>query len=103
VRAAIVDISRGGLSCRCDWRAAAGTEVPIELPDAGGPVIVRIVRSEGGVLALAFRQEEVMLRRVDRYSPSFPRELPRQLDHCANDPCCAALIQAMPPDSAFRP
>lgn len=52
VRAATVDIARSGLSCRCDWRATAGTEVPIELPEAGGPVIARIVRPEGGVLAL---------------------------------------------------
>jgi hypothetical protein len=48
VRTAILDISRGGLSYRCGWLAAAGTEVPIELPEAGGPVIARIVRSERG-------------------------------------------------------
>ncbi len=66
VRAVIIDISRGGLSCRCDWQAAAGTEVPVDLPEAGGPVIARTVRSESGVLALAFRQDEAMLRRVDQ-------------------------------------
>jgi hypothetical protein len=65
VRTAILDISRGGLSYRCGWLAAAGTEVPIELPEAGGPVIARIVRSERAVLALAFRRDEAMLRRVD--------------------------------------
>jgi hypothetical protein len=54
------------LNRRCDWRAGARTEVTIELPEAGGSVIARIVRSEGGVLALAFRQDEAMLRRVDQ-------------------------------------
>jgi hypothetical protein len=66
IRVAIVDISRGGVSFRCDWQADTGTEVPIKLPGVDGPVIARIVRSEGGVLALAFRQDEAMLRYVDQ-------------------------------------
>ena len=36
---------------------------PIELPEAGGPVIER---SEGGVFAFAFRQDEAILRQVDQ-------------------------------------
>jgi methyl-accepting chemotaxis protein len=66
MRVAIVDISRGGVSLRCDWRADAGTEVAMELMGTTGPVIARVVRSEGGVLALAFRQDEAMLRQVDQ-------------------------------------
>ena len=65
MRASIDDISRGGLAVRCDWRADAGTEVQLELPGAEGVVTARIIRSENGVLALAFRQDEEMLRRVD--------------------------------------
>jgi methyl-accepting chemotaxis protein len=66
MRVAIVDISRGGMNLRCDWRADAGTEVPIELMGTTASVIARVVRSDGGMLALAFRQEEAMLRQVDQ-------------------------------------
>jgi PilZ domain len=66
MRVAIVDISRGGVSLHCDWRAGPGKDVPMELPGAGGPVTARVVRSEGGKLALAFRQDEAVLRRVDQ-------------------------------------
>jgi methyl-accepting chemotaxis protein len=66
IRAVIDNISRGGLALRCDWRADAGTEVQIELPGADGTVAARDVRSVGGVLVLAFRQDEAMLRRVDQ-------------------------------------
>jgi len=65
-RVAIIDISRGGVSLRCDWWAEAGTEVQIELPGADGAVGARTVRSKDGLLGLAFRQNEVMLRRVDQ-------------------------------------
>ena len=62
----IVDLSRGGVSLRCDWRADPGTEVPVELPGAGGQVIGRVVHTGNGTLALAFRHDESMLRRVDQ-------------------------------------
>lgn len=62
----IEDISRGGLALRCDWSASAGTEVNLELPGADGAVGARIVWSRTGVLARAFRQDEAMLRLVDR-------------------------------------
>ena len=66
MRVAIVDISRGGVSLRCDWQADVGTEVPIELPGGDARVVARIVRSEKGVLALAFRQDAAILRGVDQ-------------------------------------
>ncbi|HEY1933789.1 MAG TPA: methyl-accepting chemotaxis protein [Acetobacteraceae bacterium] len=65
-RVAINDISRGGVSLRCDWSAAAGTEVQVELPGASGAVAARIVRSARGMLALTFRQDAAMLRCVDQ-------------------------------------
>ena len=65
MQAAIVDISRGGISLRTDWFAQAGTELMVELPGAGAPVAARTVRSNGGLLALAFRQDEAVLQRVD--------------------------------------
>ena len=65
LRAAIADISRGGVALRTDWWAAAGTEVQVVLPAGSSAVTARTVRSENGGLALAFRQDEAMLRRVD--------------------------------------
>jgi methyl-accepting chemotaxis protein len=66
MRVAIEEISRGGMSARTAWWADAGTEVQVELPGVDGTVTARTVRSEDGHLALAFRQDEAMLRRVDR-------------------------------------
>ena len=66
LRTSIVDISRGGLSVRCDWPADIGTDVQIDLPGAAQSVVARAVRSNGAVLALAFRQDEATLRLVDR-------------------------------------
>jgi hypothetical protein len=54
------------MSARTAWWAYAGTEVQVELPGVDGTVTARTVRSEDGHLALAFRQDEAMLRRVDR-------------------------------------
>ena len=64
-RAPVANISRGGVALRCDWRSVPGTEVQVVLPGGGGVVTARTVRTENGVLALAFRQDEAMLRRVD--------------------------------------
>ena len=65
-RVAISDISRGGLSLRCELTEAAGAEVQVELPGADGAVGARIVRSERGMLALAFRQDAALLPRVNQ-------------------------------------
>ena len=54
------------MSARTAWWADTGTEVQVELPGADGVVTARIVRSENGLLALTFRQDDAMLRRVDR-------------------------------------
>ena len=62
----IADISRGGVAVRCDWQADVGTEVRIELPGTDQSVVARIVRSDGRMLVLTFRQDETMLRQVDR-------------------------------------
>jgi methyl-accepting chemotaxis protein len=66
MRVAIEDISRGGLGVRTGWWAETGTEVQVELPGAEGAVAARTVRSRDGLLALAFRQDEAVLRRVDQ-------------------------------------
>ena len=66
VRGVIVDISRGGGAVRCDWQAEVGAEVEVEMPDADRAVYARCVRSGGGQVGLAFRQDEMMLRCVDQ-------------------------------------
>jgi methyl-accepting chemotaxis protein len=65
MRVTIVNVSRGGLALRTEWVAPAGIEVQVELPGAGAAVAARVVRNEGRLLMLAFRQEAAMLRRVD--------------------------------------
>ncbi len=65
-RVAIADISRGGTSLHCDWWADAGTEVQVELPNDAGTVVARTVRSNDGLLGLAFRLDEATLQTVDR-------------------------------------
>jgi methyl-accepting chemotaxis protein len=62
----IGNISRGGMSVRCDWWVDAGTEVPLNLPGTKALIVARTVRSQDGMLALAFRQDEAMLRSVDQ-------------------------------------
>jgi len=61
----VVNLSRGGVALRTGWWTQAGVEVQVELPGIGEKVVARTVRSEGGLLALAFRQDTAMLRRVD--------------------------------------
>jgi methyl-accepting chemotaxis protein len=65
-RTIVKDISRGGIALRCDWKPEAGTEVQVDLPNGGGAVTARAVRWQDGVLALAFRQDEAVLRRIDQ-------------------------------------
>jgi len=65
-RVVIDDIARGGIALRSAWSADVGTEVQVELPGAAGAVSARVVRSERGLLALAFRQDAAVLRSVDQ-------------------------------------
>ncbi len=62
----IANISRGGVAVRCDWQAGAGTELQLVLPGTVQPVAARVIRGNDGLLGLAFRQDEVMLRQVDK-------------------------------------
>jgi methyl-accepting chemotaxis protein len=64
VRAEVRDISRGGAALLCGSTASAGTEVQVGLP-SGGIVSARIVRSENGVVMVAFRQDVASATRLD--------------------------------------
>jgi methyl-accepting chemotaxis protein len=65
-RVPIADISRGGIAVHSDWQADAGCEVQLHLPGTDGIVTARAVRSENGLLGLAFHQGPEMLQRVDQ-------------------------------------
>jgi methyl-accepting chemotaxis protein len=62
----IADIARGGASLHCAWRGDAGTEAQVTLPGATHPVMARVVRADGGLLALAFHQDAATLHLVDQ-------------------------------------
>ena len=65
-RVIIVNVSRGGMAVQTDWWSDAGTQVQVELPGISDAVIGRTVRTHDGILALAFRQDEAMLKLVDK-------------------------------------
>ena len=44
-----------------------GTQVEIELPDAGGSVLARVVRCGNGELGVVFGSEPQALQRIDRF------------------------------------
>jgi hypothetical protein len=65
VQAVIRDISRGGLGILHDGQYQIGTDMTIELP-GGSSVHGRIVRTEPGLVSLAFRQDAATLVHIDR-------------------------------------
>lgn len=65
ITASIRDVSQGGISLACDSQVPSGTTVQVGLP-SGGMVSARIVRSDGGVLAIAFRQDAVTVTEVHK-------------------------------------
>jgi methyl-accepting chemotaxis protein len=65
-RADIADISRGGIRLLTEMHAVAGAAVELRLPGVDALVAARIVRSNEGMLALAFRQNDEVLAQVDQ-------------------------------------
>ena len=70
----VQDLSRGGTAMACDWELQAGVELSVELPGAGGAVTGRVVRSDGRVVAVVFRQDAEALARLDRALAAFGGE-----------------------------
>lgn len=62
--ATLTDISLGGATLACEWPCDVGAPVSVGLSGEGEPVVARIVASEHGVLAVAFRQDAATLARV---------------------------------------
>jgi methyl-accepting chemotaxis protein len=66
IEATIEDISRGGVALAVSWPGAAGSEVMVALPGTTALIQARVLRSEGGHLALSFRQGQAALADVDK-------------------------------------
>jgi methyl-accepting chemotaxis protein len=65
VRMTVRDLSRGGVAL-LGGSVSVGTQVEIELPDAGGGVQGQVARAEGGIVAVQFRDDAAVRARVDR-------------------------------------
>ncbi|HEX3573310.1 MAG TPA: methyl-accepting chemotaxis protein [Rhodopila sp.] len=65
VQAVVRDISRGGIALLCDNTAPSGSDVTVGVP-GGGTARGRVVRSENGLLTIAFRQDAANRAVVDR-------------------------------------
>jgi hypothetical protein len=59
------DISRGGAALRSAWTADAGT--PLELALSGSParLAARLVRHDGRIVAITFRQDKRTMADID--------------------------------------
>jgi methyl-accepting chemotaxis protein len=66
MRVALENLSRGGAALHCDLALAAGSHVEVDLPGTDAAVPARVVRREGGVLAVVFQQDPAALARIDR-------------------------------------
>ncbi|MBB5692128.1 methyl-accepting chemotaxis protein [Muricoccus pecuniae] len=60
------DISRGGAALVLDWEADTGTGLELAFPGVQGPIPARVVRAQGGVVSVVFRQDEESAQRIDR-------------------------------------
>jgi methyl-accepting chemotaxis protein len=65
VRAVIQNISRGGVALECTRMAPAGTDTQVRLP-TGETVSGRVIRSESGLVTIAFRNDVASMTVLDR-------------------------------------
>ena len=79
--AAIIDISRGGISVEHDADEPKGTDATVDLPGSG-TVQGRIARVTAGSIGITFRQDEATLALIDR-----------ALDHMAG--CGSVVVHPM--------
>ncbi|WP_458095858.1 cache domain-containing protein [Roseomonas sp. WA12] len=59
------DVSRGGGAILSDWMPGAGTGVELAFPGVVGTVPGRVVRAGEGVVVVTFRQDAMVMSRVD--------------------------------------
>jgi methyl-accepting chemotaxis protein len=65
MRVVVKDLSRNGVGL-LSQTIPLGTQVEIDLPEAGGAVPAQVVRCEDGITALAFREDAASGARIDR-------------------------------------
>jgi methyl-accepting chemotaxis protein len=66
IRAAIKDLSQGGIALLCNQPFAPGTDVAIELPETGAAVAGKVIQAEGGTLRVGFRDDDATRQQVAR-------------------------------------
>ncbi len=66
ITAAIRDLSHTDVALQHSGSFPVGQDLEIDLPEAAGPVMGRVVSHEGGILAIQFRDDAVMLARIGR-------------------------------------
>jgi methyl-accepting chemotaxis protein len=66
IRAAIKDLSQGGIALLCNQPFAPGTDVAIELPETGAAVAGEVIQAEGGTLRVGFRDDDATRQQVAR-------------------------------------
>ncbi len=66
VRVLLRDLSEGGAAIQCEQFIAIGTEITIDLPDAGGPVVGCVMRIEKDLLGINFREDQAVRMNAKR-------------------------------------
>jgi methyl-accepting chemotaxis protein len=59
------DISRGGAALRSAWTGDVGATVELALPGSSARLAARLVRHDGNIVAIAFRQDERTMAGID--------------------------------------
>jgi methyl-accepting chemotaxis protein len=65
ISAVVEDFGRSGVALHCDPALKPGASVEVTLPGSGGPLTGQVVRTLGGVLAIAFAPDAVAIARID--------------------------------------
>jgi methyl-accepting chemotaxis protein len=73
ISATVRDISAGGVALACSQPVTVGTDISLDLPEAGGAVSGKVIRAEGGNLAIEFRDDDVTRARVERVVQALAR------------------------------
>jgi methyl-accepting chemotaxis protein len=74
MQVAVTDLSEDGAEFQCNHPIASGTELSFELPETGGPVAGKVIRVEsGGIVAIAFRDDDTTRSQVTRAMSEHPQ------------------------------
>lgn len=62
----VKDISRSGVALRHPVSLGIGQPVELEMRGSGGPIVGHVAREAGGVVAIHFSEDPIMVDRIDR-------------------------------------